>query len=103
MSRAAKTFKLIEVDWPNFGSAERPPAVEASELEGRLKALHAGMASLGLSHAVVYADREHFANMAYLTNYDPRFEEAILIVAREGRPLLLVGNEGEGYLGVSPL
>src|SRR5208337_1741347 len=30
-------------------------------------------------------------------------EEAILIVARDGSPLLVVGNEGEGYLGVSPL
>lgn len=103
MSGAAKRFRLIDVEWPRFGVAERPPRVEASELEGRLTALRAGMASEGLTHVIVYADREHFANMAYLTNYDPRFEEAILIVAREGNPLLLVGNEGEGYLGVSPL
>jgi hypothetical protein len=103
MSGAAKTFELIEVEWPEFGWAERPPAVEASELEGRLKALRAGMASEGLTHAIVYADREHFANLAYLTNFDPRFEEAVLIVARDGKPLIIVGNECEGYLGVSPL
>jgi len=103
MSGAAKRHRLVEVDWPEFGLAERPPSVEASELEGRLEALRAAMASQGLTHLIVYADREHFANMAYLTNFDPRFEEAVLIVAREGSPLIVVGNECEGYLGVSPL
>ncbi len=103
MTAATKTHCLIEVEWPEFGLAERPPAIEASELEGRLKALRSAMASEGLSHIVVYADREHFANLTYLTNFDPRYEEAILIVARDGKPLLVVGNECEGYLGVSPL
>ena len=103
MSYATKTHHLIEVEWPEFGWAERPPTVTAAELEMRLKALRLGMASEGLTHVVVYADREHFANLAYLTNFDPRFEEAILIVARDGKPLIVVGNECEGYLGVSPL
>src|SRR5271154_3020493 len=103
MSGAAKRHRLIEVEWPEFGLAEHTQSVELSELEGRIKALRAGMAAQGLTHLVVYADREHFANMAYLTNFDPRFEESILIVAGEGSPLLVVGNECEGYLGVSPL
>jgi Xaa-Pro aminopeptidase len=103
MSAAKKTHQLIEVEWPEFGLAERPPTVEASELEQRLKSLRAAMASNGLTHVVVYADREHFANLSYLTNFDPRFEEAILIVAGSGDPLIVVGNECEGYLGVSPL
>jgi hypothetical protein len=103
MSAAKKTHQLIEVDWPQFGWADRPPVVASCELEGRIAALRARMALEGLSHVVVYADREHFANIAYLTNFDPRFEEAILIVAADGKPLLVVGNECEGYLGVSPL
>jgi Xaa-Pro aminopeptidase len=103
MSVVKKTHQLIEVDWPQFGWADRPPVVASSELEGRIAALRARMALEGLSHVVVYADREHFANIAYLTNFDPRFEEAILIVAADGQPLLVVGNECEGYLGVSPL
>ena len=61
------------------------------------------MAREGLTHSIVYADREHFANIAYLTNFDPRFEESLLIVSRDGDPLIVVGNECEGYLGVSPL
>lgn len=103
MSGVTKKHQLIEVDWPEFGLPERPRAVEASELQGRLEALRAAMAPNGLTHLVVYADREHFANLAYLTNFDPRFEESVLIVAREGNPLIVVGNECEGYLGVSPL
>jgi len=103
VSGSTRSARLIEVQWPQFGSAERPPPVTAAELEGRLDALRAGMATAALSHVVIYGDREHFANLAYLTNFDPRFEEALLVVARERSPLLIVGNECEGYLGVSPL
>src|ERR1700689_252089 len=103
MSGAAKKHRLIETEWPEFGWADRPPVVSVAELDGRLAALRAAMAKERLTHVVVYADREHFANIAYLTNFDPRFEEAILVVARDGKPLIVVGNECEGYLGVSPL
>jgi hypothetical protein len=61
------------------------------------------MERLNLTHMVVYGDREHFANLAYLTGFDPRFEEAMLIIACQGDPLLVVGNECEGYLPISPL
>ena len=56
-----------------------------------------------LTHLVVYADREHFANLAYLTGFDPRFEEALLILSSHSTPLLVVGNECEPYVAVSPL
>ncbi len=98
-----KNHRLIEIDWPDFGGGERPPPVTLAELEGRLAALRSVMGRRGLGHVVVYGDREHFANLAYLTNLDPRFEEAVLVVAASGDPLLLVGNECEGYLPVSPL
>lgn len=52
---------------------------------------------------VVYADREHSANLAFLTAFDPRFEEALLIVAKGYRPLLLVGNEGWDYAQITPV
>jgi len=51
---------------------------------------------------VVYGDREHFANLAWMTGFDPRFEEALLVVGGEGEPLLLVGNECMGYIPASP-
>jgi hypothetical protein len=39
---------------------------------------------------MVYADREHFANMAYLTGFDPRFEEALLILTQDHQRCWLV-------------
>ncbi|MGA8705985.1 MAG: hypothetical protein WB646_03245 [Steroidobacteraceae bacterium] len=103
MTAATKKHQLIDIEWPDFGWAARPPAVECAELEQRLESLRAAMTQARLTHAIVYADREHFSSMAYLTNFDPRYEEAILIVAAGGRPLILVGNECEAYLGISPL
>lgn len=97
------TARLIECDWPEFGEAQPPAPTTLEEYELRLKAVRAAMQRLGFTHMVVYGDREHFANLQYLTGYDPRFEEALLIVGETGTPLILVGNEGEGYLPVSPL
>jgi Xaa-Pro aminopeptidase len=99
----SRKHKLIEIAWPEFGQAEPPPQADVSEFESRLASVREAMDKLKLTHLVVYGDREHFANLAYLTGFDPRFEEAILILARQGVPLLVVGNECEGYLSISPL
>ncbi len=56
----------------------------------------------GFSHLVIYADREHFANLAYFTGFDPRFEEALLILSKQADPILLVGNEGYSYCSIIP-
>ncbi len=52
---------------------------------------------------VVYADREHSANLSYLTGFDPRFEEALLVVGPDSEPAILVGNECWGLAGAAPL
>lgn len=82
---------------PEFGEPGIQPAIPGSTYEVRIAAAidRAGVA--GLDALVVYGDREHFANLAYLTGYDPRFEEAALIVRSGSAPILLVGNEGWGY------
>jgi len=56
------------------------------------------MAARSLDVLIVYADREHSANLEFLTGFDPRFEEALLLVAKSGDRLLLAGNECMGYL-----
>ncbi len=57
----------------------------------------------GYDRLVVYADREHSANLAFLTGFDPRFEEAVLILGPAGDPAILVGNECYGMAGAAPL
>ncbi|MCB8943148.1 MAG: hypothetical protein H6658_05285 [Ardenticatenaceae bacterium] len=94
---------LIEIDLPEFGQAPLPTPADLGEYETRLAATRAAMDKAGLTHLIVYGDREHFANLTYLTNFDPRFEEALLIIRQQTDPLLVVGNECEGYLGISPL
>src|SRR5262249_13037713 len=39
----------------------------------------------------------------FLTGFDPRFEEAILVVGPDGDPAILVGNECFGMAGAAPL
>ncbi|HVU24064.1 MAG TPA: hypothetical protein VHE13_08065 [Opitutus sp.] len=95
--------ELIEIDWPEFGIAAPVPGPTADELERRIAATRAAIERRELSHLVVYGDREHFANLAWLTNLDPRFEEMVLVLRPDAPPLLIVGNECEGYLPFSPL
>lgn len=95
--------RLIEIDWPDFGQSQRPPPTTAEEFERRIRTARAAMERLRLTHLIVYADREHFANLAYLIGFDPRFEEALLILGVDKKPLLLVGNECVGHLPVSTL
>lgn len=98
-----KKATLIDIAWPEIGEAAPPPRASLTEFQSRIEAARGALVARGLTHLVVYGDREHFANMAYLTGFDPRFEEALLILGRAGDPLLVVGNECAGYLNVSPL
>lgn len=72
----------------------RPPVVSAGEHDERMTELHR---RAGVDWVVVYGDREHAANLAFVCGFDPRFEEALLLLGPHGRRMLLVGNEGVGY------
>ncbi|AZL58922.1 hypothetical protein EI545_08750 [Tabrizicola piscis] len=94
--------RLIRIDWPDNGSPDLPPPLSLPECEGRLRALRASAAAQGYDVIVVYGDREHAANLQWLTGFDPRFEEAVLVVT-PGDALLLAGNECLAYTAISPL
>jgi hypothetical protein len=103
MSVQARKHRIIEIAWPEFGQAAYPASASCAELETKVNQLRAAMEARKLSHLVVYGDREHFANIAYLTGFDPRFEESVLILSASRTPLLVVGNECEAYVNASPL
>jgi Xaa-Pro aminopeptidase len=94
---------LTRVELPEFGMPEAVPELPPALYPARLARLRERAEKSGYDRLVIYADREHSANMAYLTGFDPRFEEAILIVGPTGDPALLVGNECYAMAGVAPL
>lgn len=94
---------LSDVDLPDFGMPEAIPQVPDSTYEQRLSELRRRADEAGYDFVVIYADREHSANLAYLTGFDPRFEEALLVVGANDRPTVLVGNECVGMAEAAPL
>jgi Xaa-Pro aminopeptidase len=95
--------RLAPVELPDFGVPGRLPTLPARLYTERLDRVRERARGLGLDVLVVYADREHSANLAYLTGFDPRFEEAILVVGSQGDPAILVGNECFAMAGAAPL
>lgn len=94
--------RLQRLDWPDNGTPDLSPAFSLDEAEARLAAVRAAMAGAGYAALVIYGDREHAANLHWLTGFDPRFEEAVLVVT-EGDALLIAGNECLAYTAISPL
>ena len=95
--------ELEEIELPEFGLPSVQPAIPLATYEARLDAARTRAAQSGYDALLVYGDREHFANLTYLTGYDPRFEEALLVLLPGRKPALLLGNEGMAYSGVSPV
>jgi hypothetical protein len=82
---------LRHVPLPDEVAAAEPPAIDTAEYERRCDET---LARAGTPWVAVYGDREHSANLLFLTGFDPRFEEALLLLGPGQRRVLLVGNEG---------
>ncbi|MGB8361681.1 MAG: aminopeptidase P family N-terminal domain-containing protein [Acidimicrobiia bacterium] len=95
--------RLKTVDLPEFGRSPESPRLPDELYRSRLEELRRRMTASGHSNLVVYADREHSANLAYLTGFDPRFEEALLILGANGAPVLATGNECVGMALAAPV
>ena len=95
--------RLVEVPLPDFGPSGPAPDISPGLYAERVEQLRARASERGYDRLVVYADREHSANLAFLTGFDPRFEEAVLVLGPEAEPAILVGNECWGMAGAAPL
>ena len=73
------TITLRPIQLPDFEVPHARPEIPA---EIYAKRADAAYARAGKDWLVVYADREHLANMAFLTGFEPRFEEALLILGK---------------------
>ncbi len=88
---------LTAIDLPDFGTPASEPRLDRRIYTQRIARLRQRMADNQLDAVVIYGDREHVANISWASGYDPRFEEALLIVPMAGTPTLLAGNEGYPY------
>jgi hypothetical protein len=95
--------RLARIDLPDFGPSGPRPELPAALFPARLARFRRRAKARGYDRLVVYADREHSANLAYLTGFDPRFEEALLVIGGGQEPAILVGNECYGMAGAAPL
>lgn len=87
-------LELRNINLPNFGVPEEVPVIPHIVYEERCKR---AFEAAECDWLIVYGDREHFGNLYYLSGFDPRFEEAILLIGPNNSKYLLVGNEGLDY------
>ncbi len=84
---------IDKVKLPDFGSCSELPELPPEIYQARIRKIRERMTEEKLDVLLVYADREHSANLAYCTGFDPRFEEALLVLAKDGMTTLCLGNE----------
>ncbi len=94
-TKIREPINMGEIDFSEY------PKVDA-ELPRRVEKVLGMAVERGLDALIVYADREHFSNMEYLTKYDPRFEEALLVLVPGQTPQLVVALEGKDYSQIIP-
>lgn len=75
-------------------SYKQAPVITKEDYETRIGNLLEAASSY--THLLIYADKEHFSNLEYLTGYDPRYEECMMLLKRGSLPWMILGNEGMG-------
>jgi hypothetical protein len=95
--------RLGQIGLPDFGMPDACPVIPQRVYGARLERLRRRLEVGGYDRMVLYADRERCAGMAHLTGFDPRFEEAILVVGTADEPAILVGNECIDVAAQAPL
>ncbi|MCA9876821.1 MAG: M24 family metallopeptidase [Thermomicrobiales bacterium] len=82
---------LRQVSLPEYPADDEPPLIPDTEY---LRRCDETVRRAGTPWVAIYGDREHNANLLFLCGFDPRFEEALLLLGPNGQRCLLVGNEG---------
>ncbi len=72
-------------------------AIPAAEYLERIAKFQARIKAAGLDACLVHGTESDFANVRYLTEYWPTFEQAGVFVPAEGKAVLLIGPESLKY------
>ena len=92
--------RLRDIVLPDFGVPTAPPQIPPSTYEQRCRAAYK---AAGADWLIVYGDREHLANIMFLSGFDPRFEEALLVLGPGERRIIVAGNECVDYAPLASL
>ena len=68
---------LRQIALPSFEMLGDQPKIPASIYESRATTAYK---NAGVDWLVIYSDREHFGNIVFLSGFEPRFEEAFLLL-----------------------
>ncbi len=82
-----------KVKMPQAHSNYLPVNRSKETMEDHSRKVLEKMAEWELDALLIYCDREHGANFAYLTGFETRFEESILVLHKDGSCYLMLGNE----------
>ena len=93
MNRYLKRVKYEQIKPPEVPKVTKPVDLTVATMNERKAKVLQKMADEQLDVLVIYADREHGANFGYLTGFEPRFEESILVLFADGCAKLVLGNE----------
>lgn len=88
-----ETLQLTEVQSPAFDCSLVPVQITDSTIDERKRKVLELMQQQSIDSLVIYADLEHGSNFEYLVGFLPRFEEALLILHKNGEAYLILGNE----------
>jgi hypothetical protein len=89
--------RIAHIPQPSIGLPRTRPSLPLARFVDRRAAAIEALAKAGLDILVIYGDREHGGDLHYLTGVDPRFEEGIFVLTRDGGATILLGNENLGY------
>lgn len=81
---------------PFYALPDQEPKVPVEVYLKRKENVLRRMDEQGYDYVIFYADREHYSNFDYMVGFDPRFEEALLVLNRSGEAWLMLGNECYG-------
>jgi hypothetical protein len=95
------TARLAPIELPDFGEPTVEPLLGPEIYTARHKRLLKAMKLYGYDALIIYGDREHVANISWVSGYDPRFEEALYVIVPGRTPVLFAGNEGFPYAEVA--
>lgn len=88
-----KEIVYEKINEPKLFNNVPPVILTDKTLKDRKEKLLTIMAKEQYDALIIYADKEHGSNFEYFTGFIPRFEEGLLIIDKNDKATLVLGNE----------